>query len=293
MTWHLRDSSRRLRGLGLKDADDLLGVSLVTGGAVNGIGIYHHSAETHDWQGHWITSLDSGGTLGEIRFDDNGSDNLLGTHRLFCRRPGSGSFEGTVTITAQEANYLLTFSVGRSVLYRGVGVLLEGGNRLVVGWSFGSPPALAVYQANSDGLFTGRRINPRAQESTVREVLAHDGEDTLRLLPVAARTDPSLVPSDVDASLEPGSPEIKHWNYDDLMARYGEDGWGGRWAGRTTYPRGARAPQRRAQTPPQPTRGGPAAAPHHRRVDRRAAPARQRRLNPPRHSAPPPPGISP
>ena len=229
MNWHLRDSSRLLRGLGLKDADDLLGVSLVTGGVVNGIGIYHHSAEAHNWQGRWITSLDSGGTVGEISFDDNGNNSLLGSHPLFCRRPGSGSFEGTVTITAQEANYLLTFSVGRSVLYRGVGVLLEDGNRLVVGWSFGSPPALAVYQANADGLFTGRRINPRAQESTVREVLAHEGEDTLRLLPVAARPDPSLVPSDVDASLEPGSPEIKHWNYDDLMARYGEDGWGGRW----------------------------------------------------------------
>ena len=229
LTWHLRDSSRRLRGLGLKDGDDLLGVSLVTGGVVNGIGIYHHSPEAHAWQGHWLTSLDSGGTVGEIRFDDNGSNSLLGSHLLFCRRPGSGSFEGTVNITAQESNYLLTFEVGRSVLYRGVGVLLEDGQRLVVGWSFGSPPALAVYQANTDGLFTGRRINPRAQESTVREVLAHDGEDTLRLLPVAARTDPSLVPSDVDASLEPGSPEIKQWNYDDLMASYGDDGWGNRW----------------------------------------------------------------
>lgn len=229
VTWHLRQSAKRLRGLGMTDAADLLGVSLVTGGAVNGLGIYHHSAEAHAWQGHWITSLDSGGTVGEIRFDDNGGGSLLGRHPLFCRRPGSGSFEGAVNITAQGANYLLTFEVGRSVLYRGVGILLDDGNRLVVGWSFGSPPALAVYQMNADGLFNGRRVNPRAEESTVREVFARDGEDALRLLPIAARTDPSQVPGDVDASLEPGSPEIKHWNYDDLMTRYGGDGWGDRW----------------------------------------------------------------
>ena len=264
VAWHLRNSAKRLRGLGLADAEDLLGVSIATGSAVYGLGIYHHTPATHEWQGHWLTSLDSGGTVGEIHFDDGGGRSLVGTHRLNCRRPGSGSFEGSVSITSVGENYALTFSVDGTVLYRGIGILADA-DRLVVGWSFGSPPALAVYLRNAAGLFTGRRVNPRAQEPTVHDVLARDGEDALRLLPVAARTDPSLVPSDVDASLEPGSPQIKSWNYDDLMERYSADGWGARWldeqltAEDRALLNGAlkrrRNPRLAAKLPPHPTIG--------------------------------------
>lgn len=228
VTWHLRNNARRLRGLGFADADDLLGASISTGGAAHGLAIYRYSPDAHAWQGRWITSIDGAGTVGEIRFDGEGARTLAGRHRLVCRRPGSGGFEGSVAISAVGENYALTFSTANAVLYRGVGILV-GEDRLVVGWSFGSPPALAVYRRDAGGLFTGRRVNPRAQEATVRDALAREGDDALRVLPVAARTDPALVPGDVDASLEPGSPQIKGWNYDDLMERYGADGWGKRW----------------------------------------------------------------
>ena len=227
VTWHLRNRARRLRGLGFADGDDLLGVSLATGGAAHGLAIYRRSANGHEWRGRWITSIDEGRVVGEIRFDGDGPS-VVGRHALACRRPGSGGFEGSVNVTAVGENYALTFSTGGSVLYKGVGIRV-GEDRLVVGWSFGSPPALAVYQRNAEGLLSGRRVNPRAEAESVRDVLARDGEDALRLLPVAARTDPALVPSDVDASLEPGSPQIKGWNYDDLLDRYGADGWARRW----------------------------------------------------------------
>ena len=32
-----------------------------------------------------------------------------------------------------------------------------------------------------------------------------------------------------DATLEPGSPDIKAWIYDDLQTRHGPDGWARRW----------------------------------------------------------------
>ncbi len=228
VTWHLRNSARRLRGLGFPDADNLVGVSISTGGAAYGVAIYRRVDAAHEWQGRWISSIDSGNVVGEIRFDDPGDHVLPGRHHLVCRRPGSGGFEGAVNITAVGENYALTFETDRTVLYRGVGILIDK-DRLVVGWSFGSPPALAAYRLNAEGLLTGRRVNPRAQEPTVRDVLARDGDEALRLLPVAARTDPALIPSDADASLEPGSPEIKGWNYEDLTERYGADGWARRW----------------------------------------------------------------
>ncbi len=230
VTWRLRNNVRRVRGLGFADGGgNLLGVSIATGGAAHGLGIYRRDPATHEWVGRWITSIDSGATVGEIRFDDDRPDGTLpGRHRLVCRRPGSGGFEGAVNVTAVGENYALTFSTGNTTLYRGIGILV-GKDQLVVGWSFGSPPAVAVYEVNAEGLVTGRRVNPRAQEPTVRDALARDGEDALRLLPVAARTDPALLPADVDASLEPGSPEIKAWNYDDLVDRYGADGWARRW----------------------------------------------------------------
>ncbi len=61
--------ARRQRGLGLSDDDGALGVSISTGGAAYGVAIYRHTTGSGTWQGRWITSLDSGGTLGEIRFD--------------------------------------------------------------------------------------------------------------------------------------------------------------------------------------------------------------------------------
>ena len=221
--------ARRLRGLGLSDADGALGVSLSTGGAAYGVAVYHHATDAGEWQGRWLTSLDTGGTVGEIRFDAPGNTPLLGRHRLFCQRPGSGSFEGAVVVTALGDDYGLAFEVDRTVLYRGLGVLLDH-DRLFVAWSFGSAPALAVYRPDADHLVTGRRVTVRAgQPAVVREALAREGEDAMRLLPAAARTDPALLRAAADAELEPGSPEIKSWSYDDLQARHGADGWARRW----------------------------------------------------------------
>ena len=221
--------ARRQRGLGLSDDDGALGVSVSTGGAAYGVAIYHHAAGAGEWQGRWITSLDAGGTVGDIRFDDAGGS-LVGRHRLVCRRPGSGSFEGVVEIASRgDGCFGLTFEVDHTVLYHGLGTLLDN-NRLVVGWSFGSTPAVAVYLPDPGGLLTGRRVSLRAgQPVVVREALAREGEDALRLLPAAARTDPAMLRAVADATLEPGSPEIKAWNYDDLQARHGPDGWARRW----------------------------------------------------------------
>ena len=221
--------ARRVRGLGLSDDDGTLGVSVATGGAAYGVAIYHHVAGSHEWQGRWITSLDGGGAVGDIRFDDAEGSTLVGRHRLVCRRPGSGSFEGAVSIVARGDDYSLTFEGDRTVLYRGVGILLDK-DRLVVGWSFGSAPSLAVYRPEPSGLFTGRRISARAGQSVaIREALAREGEEAMRLLPAAARTDPALLRASADAELEPGSPEIKAWTYDDLQAQHGTDGWARRW----------------------------------------------------------------
>ncbi len=99
-----------------------------------------------------------------------------------------------------------------------------------MGWSFGSAPGLAVYRPEPGGLLTGRRISARAgQPAVTREALAREGEEAMRLLPAAARTDPALLRASADAELEPGSPEIKAWTYDDLQAQHGADGWARRW----------------------------------------------------------------
>ena len=231
VTWQpAATGARRLRGLGLSDDDGAFGVSLATGGAVYGVAIYHHAAGSHEWQGRWITSLDGGGNVGDIRFDDAGGGSALaGRHRLVCHRPGSGGFEGAVNITPRGDDFLLAFEVDRTVLYRGVGILLDP-DRLIVGWSFGSPPALAVYRPDPSGLLTGRRISSRpGQPVAIREAWAREGEEAMRLLPAAARTDPALLRASADADLEPGSPEIKTWTYDDLQARHSADGWARRW----------------------------------------------------------------
>lgn len=229
VTWRLAAESRKLRGIGWLEDDDLLGVSLATGGIAYGLAIYHHAVGEHQWRGHWITSIDSGGTPGEIGFDDEGGDKLPGHHRLHCSRPGAGSFEGSVNITPEGEDYLLTFTTDGALLYRGAGILLDDG-RLVVGWSFGSAPAVAVYRLGHDGLLSGRRVSLRGgQHNAMVEDLARTGDDAARLLPAAARIDPALVPSDIDAGLEPDAPEVKNLVYEDLMDRYGSDGWAERW----------------------------------------------------------------
>ncbi len=229
VTWHLTAETRKMRGLGLLADDDLLGVSLSTGGIAYGVAIYHHEVAEHCWRGHWITSIDSGGTPGEISFGDDGSGQLPGRHRLQCSRPAAGGFEGSVSIESEGTDYRLSFAADGASLYRGAGILLDDG-RLVVGWSFGSAPSVAAYRIGANGLFTGRRFSLRGGHPAVAaEHLAKSGDDAARLLPPAARIDPALMPSDVDAGIEPDAPEVKTWVYDELMNRYNADGWAERW----------------------------------------------------------------
>ena len=130
----------------------------------------------------------SAGNVGDIAFD--AGPTLVGSHSLTCKRPGVGSFVGTVEITAKGSDYLLTFLLGHSVLYKGVGIL-SGDGRLIVGWSFGSSPSLAVYHYNAEGLLSGRRVTLRSngQVSSTNERMAREGEVAARLLPVAAHGD--------------------------------------------------------------------------------------------------------
>ena len=246
VTWRPANGGSRLRGLGLRDGDDLLGVSLATGGSAYGVQIYHRADDGHEWHAPWITSIDGAASVGEITFRADGP--LVGRHPVTCRRPGAGGFEATVDIAARGDDYLLTFSVDHGVLYRGMGVLLDG-NRLVVGWSFGSPPAVAVYRIGADGLFAGRRVALRSgQAVTTPERFAREGADAARLLPAAvARGNAAGSPdgggedappafgalspqeSALLSMMEPGAPSVKTWNYDELQQRYGADGWADRW----------------------------------------------------------------
>ena len=247
VTWHPANGGPRLRGLGLRDGEDVLGVSLATGGAAYGVQVYHRADEGREWRAPWITSIDGAASVGEIRFRTDGP--LLGRHPMTCQRPGAGGFEGTVEIAARGDDYLLTFSVEHGVLYRGMGALLDG-NRLVVGWSFGSPPAVAVYRIGADGLFAGRRVALRSggQTAITGERFAREGADAARLLPADIARGEAAPGADggEDASppafgalspaesallsmMEPGAPSVKTWNYDELQARYGADGWADRW----------------------------------------------------------------
>ena len=240
MDWQLA-GSRSLHGLGLLEDRDLLGVSVSTGGGAYGIAVYRHGKNDPQWKGRWVTSIDGAANVGEISFDAGST--LVGTHALTCKRPGVGSFVGTVQIEAKGGdNYLLTFLLGHAVLYKGLGVL-SGDGRLVVGWSFGSSPALAVYRYNSEGTLTGRRLSLKSggQVTSTSERMAREGEIAARLLPVAAHgnleeqfaagplpgafgtlTDPVL------AVLEPNPPLVKQMTYDQLQ-KAGPDGWAERW----------------------------------------------------------------
>lgn len=194
---------RRQRGLALRDGEDLLGVSINTGGRAYGVAIYRR--EGNRWRGPWITSLDAGGAPGEISFDGAPGGELAGRHRLTGRRGGvSGGFEGAVTIVPKGEDYLLTFTVGGATVYRGLGV--RRGERLVVGWSFGSSPALAVYQATTEGGLSGRSLSlGRSGElKTVGEELARaaPGEEIAPGEPILVLP-PAIVEPDDDFSTDP------------------------------------------------------------------------------------------
>ena len=128
------------------------------------------------------------------------------------------------------------------MLYKGLGTL-SGDGKLVVGWSFGSSPALGVYRYSSEGTLTGRRLSLKSngQVTSTSERMAREGEVATRLLPVAAHgnleeqfdagplpgafgtlTDPVL------AVLEPNPPLVKQMTYDQLQ-KAGPDGWAERW----------------------------------------------------------------
>lgn len=178
------------RGLAFRDGD-LLGVSLATGGPAHGVGIYKVEDGGRRWRGRWVTSIDGASAPGEIVFETANGE-LSGRHTLHGRREGGGSFDGTVTVTARaagETDYSLSFTVGGVTVYRGVGV--RRGDRLVVGWSFGSAPSLAVYEIGADGKLDGRRLTTRTAEAATTERLAPfagdgTGSDGLLLLPAPA-----------------------------------------------------------------------------------------------------------
>lgn len=271
---------RRQRGLALRDGADLLGVSVHTGGMAYGLAIYHR--EAGGWRGKWITSVDGGGNVGEIRFD--GAEPLAGRHRVSGRRAGAGGFEGAVTITQSGENYLLTFTVGGVTVYRGLGA--RRGERLVVAWSFGSAPALAVYErtAGSDVLH-GQRLSLRAGQQVQAEAedltRAAPGEfdpapggDALALpsalveaddAPAAPGMSDLLGPpppegGDARGAGEPAPADVKTWSYDDLLSRHGADGLAARWLREQLTPderRSLEAAVRRRR----PGEGTPATAP--------------------------------
>ncbi len=181
------------RGLALRDGD-LLGVSLATGGPAHGVGIYRAEDGGRRWRGRWITSIDGASAPGEIVFETPGNGGALpGRHPFHGRRDGGGSFEGEVTITkragAGETDFALSFAVGGVTVYRGLGQRV--GDRLVVGWSFGSPPSLTVYEIGAGGKLDGRRLTTRTAEAATTERLAPfagegTGADGLLLLPAPA-----------------------------------------------------------------------------------------------------------
>ena len=228
--WRL-DNARPLRGLGLSEGNDLLGVSLYTGGIAHGLAIYRRADGGKRWLGHWITSIDSAANVGVMDFEaDPKQPTLAGKHHFSGHRVSTGQFDGTVTMYPQGEDFLLTFTTsGGATLYRGVGILR--GERLVVAWSFGSSPSLAVYNLGENGELNGRRLSLRS-----RGVLQPTPE---RLLPAdavivaggpAPGKDKERRPdAGAMSASEPGAPPVKSISYNDLMTRYGSDGWAERW----------------------------------------------------------------
>lgn len=169
LAWRL-DSEKRVRALGLSDSGRLLAASFNTGGAAHGLVVFRRTAA--GWGGRWITSIDGASTLGEMTID---GDALSGRHR-FSGRGRAGRFEGSVNISTRGAAYSMNFYGASGVpLYRGIGVVNEG--RLLVAWSFGSSPSLAVYAVDDKGLAGSRFSFGRGQGDAVTapERLTRDG----------------------------------------------------------------------------------------------------------------------
>ena len=222
--------------------------------------IYHRAAGSGEWQGRWITSLDSGGTVGDIRFDDAGG--------RFASLAATGSFAGARAAAASRARSQ------RLTLHRPRGrrffADVRGGPHGALPWA--RHPArrrpadrgLELRQPARPG-----RVPPRF-ERPVRGPAAEPargaaGWSSARrwpgkarrpcvCSPPAARTDPASLRAAADATLEPGSPEIKAWTYDDLQARHGAGRLGAPLAGRANSPRRSaicsRAPRAAAASPP-------------------------------------------
>ena len=215
--------ARRRHGWALREGDRLA-ASLATGGAAYGVAIYHHLPGGHSWSGPWISSLDGGASVGVIHFEDG--PELAGRHVVVCERPGAGSVEGTVDISAAADGYRLTFRLGRAVFYRGVGASLAD-DCLAVAWSFGSAPELATYQLAANGGLAEQRIAWSPHPETVSgAMLLPVKNDAGTLGPVAnlsAADDPAT------AVVGPATPQVKAWSYASLLRQYGRDGWAARW----------------------------------------------------------------
>lgn len=229
------DSGKTLRGLGLADGADLIGASLYTGGIAHGLAIYRRDPDGRLWRGRWITSIDSASSVGVMDFEaDPKQPTLAGKHHFSGHRVSTGQFDGTVALYPKDSDFLLTFTTsGGATLYKGVGTLR--GDRLVVAWSFGSSPALAVYESSNPGELSGRRISLRA-----RGTLEPVSERLFSADASLVATGNGLINKDARgkgggneglSASEPGAPPVKTTSYNDLMSRYGTAGWAERWLG--------------------------------------------------------------
>ena len=229
--WRL-GSARPLRGLGLSEGNDLLGVSLYTGGIAHGLAIYRKADGGRRWLGHWITSIDSAASVGVMDFDaDPKQPTLAGKHHFTGHRASTGQFEGTVTMSPQGEDFLLAFTTsGGATLYRGVGILR--GERLVVAWSFGSSPALAAYELGEHGELNGRRLSMRtrgALQPMPERLVPADAVVVASGSAGAAKEKDRRPDVGVMSASEPSAPSVKAISYSDLVARYGSAGWADRW----------------------------------------------------------------
>lgn len=259
VSWQL-ETGKRLRGLALADGGDLLGVSLSTGGRAYGVAIYRREGDR--WRGRWLTSIDGGSAVGEISFSGGPGGELTGQHPFTSLRPGAGSFAGNVAITRKGEDFLLTFTAGSLVIYRGLGTVRDG--RLVVAWSFGSTPALAVYGVGGGGALAGRRVALRSGQpvGNVEQLVRASDAPELTLPPAQPLLDAEPAPAGAPESVAeaaPGrdelptvsdpenaaanaaaanialmagtaaAPAVKTLTYPDLMSRYGERGQAARW----------------------------------------------------------------